>query len=61
METAITFVVVGLVALFLVFPSWFLHPVLRYHRHVLGHDWEIVPVGFADWNIECSCGRVAEL
>lgn len=41
--------------------SWFLHPVITWHRLVLRHHQEVVPVGFADWDIHCSCGKKAEL
>lgn len=41
-------------------PTYFLHPRIKYHQHVLKHTVEIVPVGFADWDLHCSCGLVAQ-
>lgn len=42
-------------------PTAWIHPVLTWHRLVLRHTWDVVPEGFADWEIVCSCGKKAYL
>ena len=48
-------------ALLFIFPFPFLHPKIAYHVWIKKHTIDTVPVGFADWDIHCSCGLKAEL
>lgn len=60
-STVVVIVVVSYAVAMWMKPSWFLHPRLTWHRLVLKHAQELVPAGWADWDIQCSCGIKGEL